>query len=140
MEGVMDQMLYRLLIQVKHPETCLYAADLGISKLQDKRQSLQTWHHRLSHINHEAIHKMAKSNLVDGLQIIPSIEDTFYAGCIKGKQYRSSFLVNNPRERATVPGQIIHTDICGPIRVVTRTFSDGRSNDGRGGVRDLDAL
>jgi hypothetical protein len=39
-------------------------------------------------------------------------------------------------------------DTCSPGRVVTRTFSDertdgrtdGRSDDGRGGVRDLDAL
>jgi hypothetical protein len=27
-----------------------------------------------------------------------------------------------------------------PVMVVTRTFSDGRSDDGREGVRDLDAL
>jgi hypothetical protein len=32
-------------------------------------------------------------------------------------------------------------ELCGMVgRVVTRTFSDGRSDDGRGGVRDLDAL
>jgi hypothetical protein len=42
MEGVLDNMLYRLLIQVKLPDTCLYTADIGTSNLHDTWQPLQT--------------------------------------------------------------------------------------------------
>jgi hypothetical protein len=38
--------------------------------------------------------------------------------------------------------ELVDLDDCDvpDIRVLTRTFSDGRSDDGRGGVRDFDAL
>ena len=118
MEGLMDNMLYRLLIRIRPPEVSFYATSLGTSTSRDEGQSFQTWHHRLCHINHEAIRKMANSDLIDGLQLIPStIDDTFCEGCVKGKQHRLSFLVNNPRIRANVPGQLVHTDICGPMSV-----------------------
>jgi hypothetical protein len=115
MEGLMDNMLYRLLIRIKPPEVCLYAASLGTSNLRDERQSLQIWHHRLSHFNHEAIHSMSNYNLVDVIQLTSSTEDNFCEGCAKGKQHRNSFPINNPHTRATVPGEFIHTNLCGPM-------------------------
>jgi hypothetical protein len=118
MEGLMDNMLYRLLIRIRPPEVSFYAASLGTSSSHDERQLLQTWHHRLCYINHKAIRKMANSDLVDGLQLIPSTtDDTFCEGCVKGKQHRLSFPVNNPRIRATVPRQLVHTNISGPMFV-----------------------
>jgi hypothetical protein len=115
MEGVMENMLYRLLNRVKPPEVCLYTANLGTSNLSNERQLLQTWHYRLSHLNHEAIRRMANSGLVDGLQLTSTTEDNFCEGCAKGKQHRHSFPTNNPRTHATVLGELIHTDLCGPM-------------------------
>jgi hypothetical protein len=117
MEGILDNMLYRLLIHVKPPDTCLYAANLGTSSQSDERQSLQTWHNQLSHVSHDSICKMAKAVLVDGLQITHTDDDTFCEGCTKGKQHRNTFPTNNPRVRASVPGKIIHVDICGLMSV-----------------------
>jgi hypothetical protein len=66
-EGLIDNMLYRLLIRIWPLEVSLYAASLNTSTSCDERQSLQIWHHRLYHINYEAIWKVANSDLVDGL-------------------------------------------------------------------------
>ena len=120
MEGIMDNMLYCLLLRVCPPDSCLYSADFGMSQLRDEWQPLQTWHYRLSYISHNAIWKMANSWLVNGFQVVSSDEDTFCEGCTKGKQYRNSFFVNNPRVRATTPSQLVHTDICGPMSMRSR--------------------
>ena len=51
----MNNMLYRLFISIKPPEVYLYTASLNTSNLRNERQSIQIWHHQLSHLNHEAI-------------------------------------------------------------------------------------
>ena len=62
---------------------------------------------------------MASRNLVDGL-IIPSdgvIPSAPCLGCLSGKMHRSPFPVG--RTRATQIGQLIHSDVCGPMQVST---------------------
>jgi hypothetical protein len=117
MEGILEKMLYRLLIQVRVPDDYLYAASLGTSSKQDACQTLQTWHNRLSHINTSAIKTMVSTGIVDGIEIKTNDGDTFCEGCAKGKQHRNKFPINVDRVRASQPGQLIHTDICGPMSV-----------------------
>jgi transposase InsO family protein len=117
MEGHLDKMLYKLLIKVRAPDNCLYAASLGTSSKQDSCQTLQTWHNRLSHLNYDAIRTMTTAGIVDGIEIKSTSEDNFCEGCVKGKQHRNKFPVNVNRTRASQPGQLIHTDICGPMSV-----------------------
>ena len=39
-------------------------------------------------------------------------------GCLLGKQHRDSF-PQGPKERADVPGKLIHADLCGPCTPVS---------------------
>jgi transposase InsO family protein len=87
---------------------------------------LSLWHQRLAHVNKRTIVKMAKDNVVDGLPEFSYADvkrktpaDTIDCEpCMKGKQARRHF----PRrscDRATVAGERVHADICGPIGTET---------------------
>jgi transposase InsO family protein len=117
MEGTLEKMLYRLLITVRTLDECMYAASLGTSTKQDSLQSIQTWHNRLSYLNYDAIKTMTSSGIVDEIEIKTTSDDNFCEGYVKGKQHQNSFPTNVPRARASQPGQLIHTDICGPMTV-----------------------
>ena len=79
---------------------------------------ISTWHRRLAHVSYNTIVKMASSGVVDGLDIasavIPSEPCT---GCAYGKHQRLKFPVG--RVRATYTGQLIHSDLCGPMEKAT---------------------
>ena len=78
---------------------------------------MSTWHQRLGHVNHQYIHKMAKSNMIDGLNINNAAESSLPCeGCAYGKSHRTPFPTEG-RKRATSVGELIHSDICGPISV-----------------------
>jgi transposase InsO family protein len=78
------------------------------------RDSSWLWHLRLGHLNFGGLKLLAKTNMVRGL---PSIEhpNQLCEGCLFGKQSRKSF----PKEastRANKPLQLVHADVCGPIK------------------------
>ena len=80
------------------------------------------WHLRYGHLNFGGLDLLSKKNMVRGL---PSINqpDQLCEGCLLGKQFRKSF----PKEsnsRAQKPLELIHTDVCGPIKPT----SLGKSN------------
>uniref|UniRef100_A0A2N9G770 Integrase catalytic domain-containing protein n=1 Tax=Fagus sylvatica TaxID=28930 RepID=A0A2N9G770_FAGSY len=69
---------------------------------------------RLGHLNFGGLKLLAKTKMVRGL---PSIEhpNQLCEGCLFGKQSRKSF----PKEastRANKPLQLVHADVCGPIK------------------------
>ncbi len=76
---------------------------------------LSTWHRRLAHVNYQTIFiKMASSGVVDGLDLANTIiPSTPCAGCAYGKHQRSPFPTGCIR--ATYTGQLIHSDLCGPM-------------------------
>lgn len=75
-------------------------------------------HQRLAHISYKTISKMHSLNLVDGLLLQDNrIQAEPCLGCAYGKMMRSPFPVG--RTRATQSGQLIHSDVCGPIYVTT---------------------
>jgi len=80
------------------------------------------WHLRFGHLNFRSLSLMAKQNMVRGL---PSINhpDQLCEGCLLWKQLRMSF----PKEsnsRAKKPLELIHADVCGPIK----PWSLGKNN------------
>ena len=79
-------------------------------------------HLRFGHLNFGGLQLLAKMKMVRGL---PSIEhpNQLCEGCLLGKQSRKSF----PKEastRAIKSLQLVHTDVCGPIK----SSSFGKSN------------
>ncbi|GJZ19863.1 retrotransposon protein, putative, ty1-copia subclass [Tanacetum coccineum] len=94
--------------------------------------STYLWHCRLAHISKKHIEKLQQEGL------LKSTDDELFDQCasfLSGKMTRKSFL--NLPERATDLLGIIHTDVCGPLRHVSRqgasyfiTFTDDYSHYG----------
>ncbi|GJZ18003.1 retrotransposon protein, putative, ty1-copia subclass [Tanacetum coccineum] len=94
--------------------------------------STYLWHCRLAHISKKRIEKLQQEGL------LKSTDDESFdqcVSCLSGKMTRKSF-PHRP-ERATDLLGIIHTDVCGPLRHVSRqgasyfiTFTDDYSRYG----------
>ncbi|KAM2718779.1 hypothetical protein EV1_030652 [Malus domestica] len=72
------------------------------------------WHLCFGHLNFGGLELLSKKEMVRGLPCI-SHPDQVCEGCLLGKQFRKSF----PKEsttRAQKPLELIHTDVCGPIK------------------------
>lgn len=105
-KGIEENGLYRLSALLVH-------GDNGKSKL---------WHERFGHVNYGTLTEMQKEHMVDGLPPIAATGRVCRA-CLEGKQHRDKF----PKEattRATVPLELVHSDICGPMS--TNTFAGSR--------------
>jgi len=59
---------------------------------------------------------MVTTVMVDGISLQRS-DHQFCEGCAFGKQHRSPFHWDDPRQRSINPGDLIHTDLCGPMNV-----------------------
>ena len=76
------------------------------------------WHQRLAHVNHHTINKMLSQQLVDRLRINTNDDRTTVCdGCAFGKMHRLPFPTG--RIRGTQVGQLIHSDVCGPMQTTT---------------------
>lgn len=76
---------------------------------------LRVWHERLGHANCRTVRDLIKKGLVSGVKL--SDKDEFFCdSCQIGKSHRLAFRKCRERE-STVPGEVIHTDVCGPMSV-----------------------
>lgn len=71
--------------------------------------SLQLWHERLGHQNKNHVKRILKNF---GIAVNKN-EEEFCEPCVFGKQCRKPFPTTNTK--TTEPGQIIHSDVCGPM-------------------------
>jgi len=73
------------------------------------------WHYRLGHLHQQAVLKMSSNELVRGL---PALQANTITGrcdaCLKGKMIRTPF--KPATHRTTVPLELIHSDLCGPMQ------------------------
>ena len=116
--------------------------DVLITEIVDKHDHLAKkrkvsnetylWHLRLGHINPNRIHGLVKSGILTSLDFepIPVCES-----CLEGKMTKRPFKAKG--YRATIPLELVHTDVCGPINVQARggyeyfvTFTDDYSRHG----------
>jgi hypothetical protein len=124
LQATLSGMMYELQIQVippNHTSHALIAASFRPSTNTEERQTIETWHNRLCHISYDAVKRLANSNQVDGIQLLPSSTslDPFCEGCYKGKQHRIPFPINQTRTRATSPGDLLHANLMGPINPIS---------------------
>ncbi|UYV61341.1 hypothetical protein LAZ67_1004473 [Cordylochernes scorpioides] len=80
-----------------------------------QNNSLRTWHQRLCHIDSNAIEKMAREELVIGLEISSRDKGLCDDCCIAKFTKASHKNLGNIRTKQTL--ELIHTDICGPMPV-----------------------
>ena len=84
----------------------------------------ETWHRRLAHLGPWNVKKLQQ--LANGIAIdaatLPKIDSDPCEACIQGHQTRN--LSDTPMRRRTVPGDLIHSDICGWI--IPNSVGDAR--------------
>ncbi|GJW86952.1 retrovirus-related pol polyprotein from transposon TNT 1-94 [Tanacetum coccineum] len=74
------------------------------------------WHRRLSHLNFNTINLLSKYDIVTGLPKLKFVNDHLCSSCELGKAKRKSFKTKTtPSSKRHL--QILHMDLCGPIRV-----------------------
>lgn len=83
------------------------------------KTSLKLWHDRLGHINFTTIKKTAE--IVNSMTINDN-EEFFCEICRYAKQSRKPHK-SLTRSRSEKPGEMIHTDVCGPINVLSPSES-----------------
>jgi len=84
--------------------------------LSTKNMSL-LWHDRFGHVNFGYLNYTYKHNMVKGMPNIGKIND-ICEGCMKGKQSREAF-PQDKAWRATRLLELVHTDVCGPMKTQT---------------------
>ena len=78
---------------------------------------MSIWHKWLAHANPKNIGNMVRKNVVDGLDLVEVEKEFVCEDCTLGKQTRLPFQTG--RVRATKSGELIHSDVCGPMPETT---------------------
>jgi transposase InsO family protein len=75
------------------------------------------WHARLGHLNTNAMQRLVRKQMVDGLPALPTTNDIGVCeGCALGKSHRAA-MPKHGTSRATRLLELVHSDICGPMQV-----------------------
>ncbi|KAJ9542826.1 hypothetical protein OSB04_029332 [Centaurea solstitialis] len=109
-EGTRRSNLYTVNFQKQRPFTkiCL------LSKASFNQNVL--WHRRLSYLNYATINQLAKAGLVTGLPSLRFTKEQFCSACEMGKIKKSSDKLK-VEHNTSKPLQLLHMDLCGPMRV-----------------------
>ena len=77
------------------------------------------WHRRFGHVSQTLLQKLNSQNLVIGLPKTKFVVDKVCKECAKCKHVRSSF---KPKQivSTTRPLELVHVDLCGPVRLQNR--------------------
>jgi len=70
--------------------------------------SLQRWHERLAHVNHQGVSNMVSKSIVHGIKVAPGSSKDICEGCISGKAHRSVIPKVRTSERASGLLDLVH--------------------------------
>jgi len=87
-----------------------------LSALND---DVMLWHKRLGHASLSLLNKLVSKYLVVGLPTIKYNDGKVCDACVKGKQVKNSFKTKRCVS-TTRPLELLHTDLCGPMRIMSR--------------------
>ncbi|PWA92696.1 hypothetical protein CTI12_AA075180 [Artemisia annua] len=87
-----------------------------LSKAESTKSWL--WHQRMSHLNFRTMTDLARHKLVDGLPRFRYAKDHLCPACEQGKSKRAH-LTTKPEPSTDHVLQLLHMDLCGPMRVQT---------------------
>ncbi|GKC84560.1 retrovirus-related pol polyprotein from transposon TNT 1-94 [Tanacetum coccineum] len=101
---------------IKRKSTC-YVRDLKGNDLLTATSSQEwLWHRHLSYLNFDTINLLSKNDIVNGLPKLKFIKDHLCSSCDLGKAKQKSFKTKTtPRSKGHL--QLLHVDLCGPMRV-----------------------
>ena len=76
--------------------------------------TIELWHQRYGHLNHNDLMLLQKKLMVEGLPIIKG--EHFECGdCALGKQHREEFPMHENRRKREIL-ELVHIDVCGPMQ------------------------
>ncbi|CAK1599710.1 unnamed protein product [Parnassius mnemosyne] len=78
-------------------------------------QNIFLWHQRMGHLNFDRLKKMPEN--ADHVTFSANTQSLTCVTCKEGKQTRLPF--KSEGNRSTVPLQLVHSDICGPMETQT---------------------
>ena len=78
------------------------------------KNASQLWHLRYGHLHTAGLRLLNQKEMVNGLPRIEAV-GAVCEGCMYGKQSKRSFPVGQSW-RATEPLELVHADLCGPMR------------------------
>ena len=100
--------------------TKVYVAEkANAAQVSSNQGALELWHRRLGHLNVKGV--SALQHMVSGMDLRKPLNSTLplaCKGCIEGKQHRVAFPSDGGR-RATKVLEIVHSDVCGPMRTTS---------------------
>ena len=102
-----DNNVYKMCFVVKTPDSELEA--------NVTTTTLQKWHERLAHVNIQTIRDMVNKGMLNGIKMSES-DEFFCEACSYGKTHRSTFK-STEKDKRYLPGEYIHSDVCGPFSV-----------------------
>ncbi|KAM1485555.1 hypothetical protein TB1_036396 [Malus domestica] len=88
-----------------------------MAKKASVTSSMKLWHKRLGHLNMTSLQNLQKDEMVQGIPKMDQCNE-ICEGCVFGKHHRDSFEAGKAW-RATKPLELIHSDVCGPMRTTT---------------------
>ncbi|CAN6557261.1 unnamed protein product [Malus baccata var. baccata] len=95
-----------------------FQTDLHLALKASVSESTLIWHRRMGHLNVNSLKLLQEKEMVLGLPEIKTINNVC-EGCTLGKHCRDSFQ-RETTSRATVPLELVHTDVCGPMQTITK--------------------
>ncbi|XP_070013402.1 uncharacterized protein [Nicotiana sylvestris] len=97
----------------------IQSGDLSCLKVVD--DDVELWHRRLGHASFSLLKKLIQKDLVHGLPMSKfKVHKVCYA-CARGKHVKSSFKFKKDVSTSK-PLDLLHIDLCGPMRVFTWTL------------------
>ncbi|XP_070050888.1 uncharacterized protein [Nicotiana tomentosiformis] len=95
----------------------LQSGDLNCLSIVD--DDVELWHRRLGHASFSLMNKLVKNDMVRGLPKSSFKDHKVCDACAKGKHVRSSFKLKKEVSTSR-PLNLLHMDLCGPMRVPSR--------------------
>ncbi|MCO5581530.1 hypothetical protein L7F22_035416 [Adiantum nelumboides] len=107
--GTLENGLFVLVRYEKHIQACI--AETKTQAMQDA----ELWHARFGHVGYGSLMTLQRHNMVHDLSLLEMPPRHVCEGCVLGKMHRFAFSQDGS-VRATRKLQLVHSDVCGPMR------------------------
>ena len=119
MEGNQVGTLYKLSITPVPPSSSPETnptPSIALAATSSRDADLVLWHNRMGHVSIHTIKTMSEQDSVHDLPILSNSKLLqVCTGCALGKQHKSFYPSNPTKERAKIPGEMLHADLCGKM-------------------------
>ncbi|MCO5581796.1 hypothetical protein L7F22_035685 [Adiantum nelumboides] len=107
--GTLENGLFVLDCYEKQIQACI--AETKTQAMQDA----ELWHARFGHVGYGSLMTLHRHNMVHDLSLLEMPPRHVCEGCVLGKMHRFAFSQDGS-VRATRKLQLVHSDVCGPMR------------------------